>query len=208
MPITQNTALLALSLCLVPLAWNQASAAQDKPALGKAETVDLSEGIPEAWLETRPMPRRRFDKMVGEAAPEIQATRWLNSDPLGKRELEGSVVLLYFWTPDCPSCGEIVANLNALHELYEVEGLVILGVCMSYSDEGYERKVRELGMKFPVCVDQIGKTQRAYKTDGTPDFFLIDREGTLRIADMHDHAVVPAVISVLAEDDKDAPGEE
>jgi len=62
-------------------------------------------------------------------------------------------------------------------------------------------------MKFPVCLDSFGQTGLAYKTDSTPDFYLIDREGTLRIADMKDEAVTPAVTALLDEGDTDDASE-
>ena len=186
--------------------------APEKPENEGVRTVDLSEGVPEEWLEDSIKPRERFDGMVGERAPEIMGLTWTNTDPLSIDELEGSPVLLYFWSATCGRCAAMVDDLNALHELYaEEDGLVILGVCMSYTDgDAYAQAVREEGMNYPVCRDRAGQTSFAYKTDGTPDFYLIDGEGTLRIADMTDESVLPAVLSILREEDekREQPSEE
>ena len=194
-----TTALTATAL--VSIALLSAGPDEGAPLVDPSNVVDLSQGVPEEWLETRPFPRKRFDKMVGRKAPPVRGTNWINSEPLTLGKLKGQPVLLYFWAPDCPSCDEIVDELNALHEEYEEEGLVILGICATYGEPAYESSVAKKELAFPVCLDQAGQTSLAYKTDGTPDLFLIDRDGKLLIADFTDEALLPAVASIMAPDE-------
>lgn len=59
--------------------------------------------------------------------------------------------------------------------------------------------VREMDLPYPVAIDTHGKTERAYYVDSHPDFYLIDRAGMLRIADLMDHELERAVRLLLEE---------
>jgi len=193
---------IALGLASLPLLGLSPAAAVDDD-----EHIDLRASVPEAWLETRPMPRARFKKIEGKRAPKLKVTDWKNSKPLTLKKLEGRVVALVFWGSDCPPCANLVEQLNALHEMYEDDGLAVIGVCMSYSEDDYTSEVRRKEMAYPVALDSYGQTSMAYKTDGTPDVYLIDTDGTLLVADLNEDYLTRAVTSLLDIDDDDASDE-
>jgi hypothetical protein len=43
---------------------------------------------------------------------------------------------------------------------------------------------KKYGIHYPIVVDRENATSYAYKRDSTPDFYLIDRKGNLRWADI------------------------
>jgi len=59
--------------------------------------------------------------------------------------------------------------------------------------------VRSLDIPYPVAVDNRGLTERAYFVDSHPDFFIIDRSGRVRIADLMDFELERAIELVLSE---------
>ena len=60
--------------------------------------------------------------------------------------------------------------------------------------------VLSLDLPYPVAVDTRGLTERAYFVDSHPDFFIIDRSGKVRIADLMDYELERAIELVLSED--------
>ncbi len=61
---------------------------------------------------------------------------------------------------------------------------------------------KEHGIKYPIAVDIDAQTDDAYRVNGYPDYYFIDRSGKLRIADCRNGSVDDAVAALLAE-----PGE-
>lgn len=59
--------------------------------------------------------------------------------------------------------------------------------------------VRSLDIPYPVAVDNRGLTERAYFVDSHPDFYIIDRSGRVRIADLMDFELERAIELVLKE---------
>ena len=60
--------------------------------------------------------------------------------------------------------------------------------------------VREYSLPYPVAVDHRGRTVEEYRVDSYPDYYLIDRAGILRYADIADNELERAVKELLAEE--------
>jgi thiol-disulfide isomerase/thioredoxin len=144
--------------------------------------------------------RRRLEPLLAqESPPPLEATDWVNSEPLCLEDLGGKVVLLSFWTPARQACMRALQQAAELHRKYVDEGLVIVAIARARGRVPNEELVERLGLPFPVCVDSEFRTSRAYRVDNYPDFFLIDRAGRLRVADTGDECVEQVVASLLAE---------
>lgn len=59
--------------------------------------------------------------------------------------------------------------------------------------------VEQAGIDYPVAVDKDGATIKAYAVDSYPDYYLIDRAGKLRVADLSNGDLDRAVRVLLAE---------
>ncbi len=66
--------------------------------------------------------------------------------------------------------------------------------------------VRDMAIPYPVAVDTRGETEKAYFVDSYPDYFLIDRSGKLRIADLMHHELERAIAYLLKEEIPHNPG--
>jgi thiol-disulfide isomerase/thioredoxin len=95
----------------------------------------------------------------------------------------GQPVLLNFWASWCPPCLSEMPELMAVYELYREQGLVVIAVNTTFQDsrKDAEAFVNELGMPFPVLLDEVGDvTSKAYKLRGLPMTIFIDRDGIVR----------------------------
>jgi thiol-disulfide isomerase/thioredoxin len=118
--------------------------------------------------------------------PEFQGIQqWLNSPPLTRQDLKGSVVLLQFWTLGCINCQRTLPYMTRWHQQYAAQGLKVVGV--HTPEFPFERKVSNIqaamkrhGITYPVAVDNGFKTWQAYKNEYWPHLFLADRQGIIR----------------------------
>ncbi|MFH0934194.1 MAG: thioredoxin family protein, partial [Pseudomonadota bacterium] len=119
------------------------------------------------------------------APPLKGATHWINTPPLSDESLRGKVVLVDFWTYSCINCLRTLPYLKAWDEKYRAQGLVILGVhapefAFEKDIRNVERAVRELGVKYPVAVDNDYAIWNAYQNQYWPAHYLLDAQGRIR----------------------------
>jgi thiol-disulfide isomerase/thioredoxin len=123
---------------------------------------------------------------AGSSFPEFQGIQqWLNSPPLTRADLAGSVVLIQFWTLGCINCQRTLPYLTSWHKKYAAQGLKIVGV--HTPEFAFERQVGNIqkaikrhGITYPVAVDNNFKTWKAYSNEYWPHLFLADRQGIIR----------------------------
>jgi len=118
--------------------------------------------------------------------PELAGvTGWLNSPPLTRDSLRGKVVLIDFWTFACINCLHALPHVREWAEKYKDQGLVVIGV---HSPEfAYERKldnvrraVRDLGLGFPIAIDNDFAVWRAFSNEYWPAHYFVDAQGRIR----------------------------
>ena len=112
---------------------------------------------------------------------------WLNSEPLSLADLRGEVVLVDFWTYSCVNCLRTLPHVKGWHEAYADDGLVIVGVhtpefAFEHVPGNVRRAVEDLGVGYPVALDQEYATWRAWSNRYWPAKYLVDREGRVRYA--------------------------
>jgi thiol-disulfide isomerase/thioredoxin len=120
------------------------------------------------------------------ATPDLSgATAWINSPPLSLQSLHGKVVLVDFWTYSCINCLRTLPYIKAWNEKYKDSGLVIIGVHTPEfpfeKDEANVRKaVKDLGVTYPVPMDNDYKIWRSFNNEYWPADYFIDATGALR----------------------------
>lgn len=121
----------------------------------------------------------------GIAPPLDGATQWLNSKPLGEQDLRGKVVLVDFWTYSCINCLRTLPYVKAWAEKYRDQGLVVIGV--HAPEFAFERDIgnvskamKDLGISYPVAVDNQYAIWRAFRNQYWPAHYFIDATGRIR----------------------------
>ena len=120
------------------------------------------------------------------AAPELHNEIWLNSAPLQLAALRGKVVMVEFWTFGCINCRNMNPWVRTWHEQYADDGLVIIGVHtpeFAYEQElaNVQAAITDLGVTWPVAIDNDKATWRAYANHYWPAAYLIDKQGQIRL---------------------------
>jgi len=117
--------------------------------------------------------------------PLAGATRWFNSPPLTRESLRGKVVLVDFWTYSCINCLRTLPYLKAWNEKYRDQGLVIVGVhtpefAFEKDSRNVEQAIRDLGVSYPVAMDNRYAIWNAYHNQYWPAHYLVDAQGRIR----------------------------
>ena len=119
-------------------------------------------------------------------APHLVAKGpWINSAPLTMESLKGKVVLIDFWTYSCVYCVRTLPYLKTWYQTYKDQGLVIIAV---HSPEfAFEHKLAnvrkasaDLGVTWPVVLDNSFAQWRAYGNNYWPALYFIDATGKVR----------------------------
>jgi len=118
-------------------------------------------------------------------APELATGDWINSGPLKLNDLRGRVVLVEFWTFGCINCRNTLPFVKSWNDRYREKGLTVIGVHSPEFDEERDveqlrREVSSLGIRYPVVTDNDYQTWNAYRVEGWPTVFLLDKQGRIR----------------------------
>jgi thiol-disulfide isomerase/thioredoxin len=118
--------------------------------------------------------------------PELSgATAWLNSSPLTTQSLRGKVVLIDFWTFACINCQRAIPHVRAWAEKYKDQGLVVIGVhapefAFERKADNVKRSVADLGLRFPIAIDNDFAIWRAFSNQYWPANYFVDAQGRIR----------------------------
>jgi cytochrome c biogenesis protein CcdA/thiol-disulfide isomerase/thioredoxin len=116
---------------------------------------------------------------------------WFNtpgSKPLSLAQLTGKVVLVDFWTYSCINCQRALPHVEVWYKDYKQDGLVVVGVSTpEFAFEHVVSNVRSaagnLGIDYPVAIDNNYGTWDAYNNQYWPAEYLIDASGEVRAYD-------------------------
>ena len=108
---------------------------------------------------------------------------WLNSEPLTADGLRGRVVLVDFWTYTCVNWIRTLPYRSAWHERYPE--LAVVGAhapefSFEHDLDNVRRAVGDLGVDYPVVIDNDFSIWRSFGNRYWPAAYLVDRDGEFR----------------------------
>src|SRR5580700_407234 len=128
---------------------------------------------------------------LGRAPNFAGITAWFNTPgdlPLSLSDLRGRVVLVDFWTYSCINCQRALPHVEGWYNDYKKDGLVVVGVsspefAFEHVVSNVESAAGNLGIDYPVAVDDNLDTWDAYNNEYWPAEYLIDPTGIVRAYD-------------------------
>src|SRR6185312_7139377 len=150
-------------------------------------------GIEQKLIDAvRPAPAPQPELKAGEPLPVegafpslAGATQWLNSPPLSAESLRGKVVLVDFWTYSCINCIRALPYVRGWADKYKDHGLVVIGVhapefAFEKSPANVAKAVKDLGVDYPVALDNDYAIWRGFNNEYWPAHYFIDAQGRIR----------------------------
>ena len=127
---------------------------------------------------------------VGDAAPKLYASKWLNGDEVKDFE-KGKVYIIECWATWCGPCRAAIPHVSELNTKFKDKGVVFIGMNVwERNVPGVEPFVKQMGAKMNYRValdvvgeniDTMGKTASAWLAaagqTGIPCSFVVNKEG-------------------------------
>jgi thiol-disulfide isomerase/thioredoxin len=132
---------------------------------------------PDATDTVRPFVLRTMDI----PAPELALTD-LDGQPASLSDYLGQVVLVNNWAFWCTPCREELPELEAYYRDQHPNGFVIVAIEAGGRKEDVAYHVDLYKLTFPVWMDPDAISLHTFKNVGLPNSYLIDRQGTVRLA--------------------------
>jgi cytochrome c biogenesis protein CcdA/thiol-disulfide isomerase/thioredoxin len=141
------------------------------------DTIQVPGGMPSA---------DKKDLAVEGQLPALSgAVSWLNSPALTPAELRGKVVLVDFWTYSCINCLRALPYVKTWYAKYKDHGLIVIGVhapefAFEKDSANVARAVHELGITYPVALDNNYAIWQGFSNQYWPAHYFIDAAGAIR----------------------------
>lgn len=94
-------------------------------------------------------------------------------------DYRGQLVFLNFWATWCGPCRSEMPSMENVYNDLKDEGFVILAVDIAEDNKTVQSFVDELGISFPVVLDQTGEIGGVYDARSIPSTYLIGRDGNI-----------------------------
>lgn len=129
---------------------------------------------------------------------------WTHGRVLDASSIEGKVVLLGLVDSGNPQSLLALSTMARYERQNAERGLEVLAVHPELGWDEISEKVSEGRVRVQVAKDPGNAFARAVKSDDAPDFYLIDRAGQLRYADIESRSLARAVGQLLRETPEEA----
>lgn len=112
--------------------------------------------------------------LVMQLALPLQPASGADFDP---GDHTGKVVVLDFWASWCVPCRRSFPWLNAMHEKYADDGLVIVGVNLDLERVEADRFLAEFPASFKIVYDEKKALAKQFDVIAMPSTYVIGRDG-------------------------------
>lgn len=156
--------------------------------------------------------KRRSDLNARELKPFDFAafatlSDWKNGAALSAGAAAGKPVLILTWTDYVPQSKRALALAKRMSEKHGPNGLIVVAAHSSEEWTTLGKIDAPKDATFLVAHDKAGEFRKAINSDADPDFYVIDRAGQLRFADVVSESVEAACEKVVSEASEAAAGE-
>lgn len=134
------------------------------------------------------------DRLIGQLAPELEISKWLNGKGTFLKNLQGKVVVLEFFQLWCPGCSKFSIPLMKewIKKFADDKNVFFISIHTVFEGHSYQnpRRLKKFlkskNIKHPVGIDRhrgnepVPITMQRYRTGGTPCIVIIDKSGVIR----------------------------
>jgi len=116
---------------------------------------------------------------VGAPAQDFTAMT-VDGKPVSLSDYQGQAVWLTFGATWCAACQAEAPDIQATYEKHQAQGAVVLAIFISEDPATVKDYADRVGLTFPKIGDSDTAIASAYRVNGIPVHFFIDRSGVLR----------------------------
>lgn len=145
--------------------------------------------------------RRASAQVDRGPAPDFDLVTF-SGETIGLGDLRGNVVVVNFWASWCTPCRQEAPILEATWRAYRGRGVIFIGVDWVDTEKEALAYIDEFEITYPNGPDLATRIAQAYRIQGVPETFFVDRTGMLRgihIGPLTEQALVARIEALLAE---------
>lgn len=118
--------------------------------------------------------------VLGEPVQDFELTE-VGGEPHRLAQYRGAVVVIVFWSAECPVSREYDPYFNGLLDRYPGGQVVVLGIDSNvhYGQDEIAQAMAERGVRFPVLRDAESAIADHFGALTTPHVFIVDAGGRL-----------------------------
>jgi peroxiredoxin len=123
---------------------------------------------------------------IGDQAPDFSAESD-QGELFDLQEMKGKVVVITFWSTNCPICDEEIPKLNRIASEFDSEKVVFLGLTMNQGPR-LESFLKRRPFNFNIIPNSFGillkyadKSRDGDFIMGYPSYFVIDGDGKVAL---------------------------
>src|SRR5699024_8149677 len=120
---------------------------------------------------------------IGNIAPDFQLET-LDGETVKLSDLRGEKVMVNFWATWCPPCRAEMPDMQKFHENTDVNILAVNLIDTESNRDNVPEFLDELGLTFPVLLDEESEIATEYKIVAYPTSFMIDSNGRIQLKTM------------------------
>jgi len=117
---------------------------------------------------------------VDYPAPEL-FLRDRSGSSVSLSDLAGKVGLVNNWATWCPPCREEMPALQSYFEAHMQDNFILVGINAGDRKEQITRFIDENELTFPIWENPTGEALRAFKNNGLPSSYVMDKSGAVRM---------------------------
>ena len=115
---------------------------------------------------------------VGSAAQDFTATT-VDGKEVSLSSFKGQAVWLTFGASWCAACKSEAPDIEAAYQAFKAKGVVVLAVNISEDSATVRDYSNRVGLTFPAIADPDTRIASAYRVNGIPAHFFIDKSGVM-----------------------------
>ena len=116
---------------------------------------------------------------VGTAAQDFNATT-VDGKKVSLSSYKGKPVWLTFGASWCAACQAEAPDIEAAYQKAKASGAVVLAISISEDSATVQEYGKRIGLTYPQVADPDTSIASAYRVNGIPAHFFIDKSGILR----------------------------
>ena len=114
---------------------------------------------------------------VGKKAPDFELLN-LKGEKVKLSDYRGKKIMLNFWATWCPPCKEEMPEMEKFYQ--KTNGDVVIIAVNIDPQYNVQKFVTEMGITFPVLLDEKDKVNSLYRVLTIPTTFFIDQQGIIQ----------------------------
>ena len=117
----------------------------------------------------------------GDTMPDF-TLQTFDGSTVATEQLRGRILVVNFWGSWCPPCRDEAPDLQLINEQYAGQGVVMIGVNRLDTDADAMEFIDQYGFSFANGADTGDLISRSFRLSGTPETYIIDRDGVVQSA--------------------------